>query len=88
MNEFQNNNYMHLKDMPHGVFFLHMYKHGKTNRFYFVRVYTDKRPSLPTTIAKCKTKEEAEFIYKQYMGNVEEVPYYEITNRKKKGESK
>ena len=88
MNEFINTNYWHTKqgDLPEGVFFLHKEQHGKRTKFYFVRVYTDARPSLPTTIAKCKTREEAEFIYKQHMGNVEKVPYYEITNIKKKGD--
>lgn len=38
---------------------------------------------MPTTIAKCKTREEAEEIYKKYMGNEAQVPYYEIGNRVK-----
>ena len=42
----------------------------------------------PTTVAKCKTREEAEAIYRKHMEDEKEVPYYEITNRKKKGESK
>ena len=87
MNEFQNRNYMSMESMPHGVFFLYKYKQGKKLKFYFVRI---TRPDLNhvTTIAKCKTREEAEAIYKKHMGDEKEVPYYEITNIKKKGESK
>lgn len=83
MNEFQNTNYLSMASQPHGVFFVHKTKSGKRIRFYFVRI---TRPGLnhPTTIAKCKTMEEAEEIYRKHIGNVDEVPYYEITNVKKK----
>ena len=84
MNDFQNTNYLKMDSKPHGVFLLNMNKRRKRTKFYYVRVYMDSRPNLPTTIAKCKTKEEAEEIYRKHMGNVEEVPYYEITNIKKK----
>ena len=82
MNEFINTNYMRQGSAiaAEGVYHL---KNRQAKSFYFVRVILPHRPGLPTTIAKCKTKEEATKIFIERTGK-ENVPFHEIIKNKGK----